>query len=441
MYYLTKTLAIFIFIIYELKNVLANEELSTEVDKIIDELSNNEKIRCNDNLPTSWCLPRDYDKQEEPWKYRNLIGMPMPWFYYLNYKVFDLREVNDKEQTISMDLNVKMKWYEPRIEINFTQAKAIMQITNIDNEDHITMPLKYFKKFWIPDSEIYHIKKFETISILTPTASFRVNKEKRLRYVARANVVLSCKMDFERYPFDSQKCEFRHGSFYNPMEIVNCTSETFHYEDRQRRLQYDIQISELPQKLHAWESEGRLWATCGFMIELKRKKIQILFQVYFTSTLLVVISWVSFIIDPNVIPGRMGLLVTVFLMLITVFMGVKLHAPASSGFLNAADEFLVVCIAEIFFAFLEYAFVLHFNKYESEKFLRLSTGIKSQSSDGLTQSPAKNKVLQLVYGWIKELQTPTSPNRYNMLDRLSIFLFPFSFILFGIAYFISYYVD
>ena len=70
---------------------------------------------------------------------------------------------------------------------------------------------------------------------------------------------------------------------------------------------------------------------------MKRKKSQIFVQVYLTSVLLVALSWVSFIINPEVVPGRMGLLVTVFLMLITLFISVKRDAPPSNDFLNAAD--------------------------------------------------------------------------------------------------------
>ncbi len=61
------------------------------------------------------------------------------------------------------------------------------------------------------------------------------------------------------------------------------------------------------------------YAACGFQIGLKRKKIQYLIQVYLPSCMFVVVSWVSFLIKPEVVPGRMGLLVTLFLVLINIF--------------------------------------------------------------------------------------------------------------------------
>ena len=70
----------------------------------------------------------------------------------------------------------------------------------------------------------------------------------------------------------------------------------------------------------------------------------------------VVTSWVSFLIKPEVVPGRMGLLVTLFLVLINIFNSVREQAPISSR-LNAIDLYLVVCIFLVFskFARLEIA--------------------------------------------------------------------------------------
>ena len=181
MYYTNYIFVLFILIFNTHKEVLANENINSQENRntygLFKSKNNvfeqNADKSCRQNQSTPWCLPLSYDKEVEPWKFRELINKPMPWFYYLDYKVFDLREVDDKKQTFSLDLNLKLKWYEPRLEINFTDAEAKEQITKIDNEDHINIPLRYLEQFWIPDSEIYYIKKYETIGILTPTASFQ----------------------------------------------------------------------------------------------------------------------------------------------------------------------------------------------------------------------------------------------------------------------------
>ena len=68
--------------------------------------------------------------------------------------------------------------------------------------------------------------------------------------------------------------------------------------------------------------EGR-YAACGFEILLARKHEILLYQVYCPCILFVTVSWISFIINPQVVPGRMSLLVILFLVIINTFNAVK----------------------------------------------------------------------------------------------------------------------
>ena len=88
-----------------------------------------------------------------------------------------------------------------------------------------------------------------------------------------------------------------------------------------------------------------------------------LLQVYLPSFMFVIVSWVSFLVKPEVVPGRwqywhpsqimeitisrMAMLVTLFLVLINIFNSVRENAPISSR-LNAVDLYLVVCIFFVF---------------------------------------------------------------------------------------------
>ena len=55
------------------------------------------------------------------------------------------------------------------------------------------------------------------------------------------------------------------------------------------------------------------------------------FTYYLPSTLFVITSWVSFLIPPEVVPGRMALLVTLFLVLINIFNNVTSITPNTEG--------------------------------------------------------------------------------------------------------------
>jgi len=52
-------------------------------------------------------------------------------------------------------------------------------------------------------------------------------------------------------------------------------------------------------------------------IQLQRKTMQVLVQVYLPSFMFVIVSWISYLVKPEVVPGRMALLVTLFLVLVS----------------------------------------------------------------------------------------------------------------------------
>jgi hypothetical protein len=51
----------------------------------------------------------------------------------------------------------------------------------------------------------------------------------------------------------------------------------------------------------------------------------------YIAGLFVVVSWISFVVPPDVIPGRMALLVTLFLVLVNIFNTVTSNTPKAEG--------------------------------------------------------------------------------------------------------------
>ena len=386
---------------------------------------------CKKNQNFAWCIPPDYNKEYGPWEYRGLRNLTLPWYYYLGYYIFDVQEVNDKKQTVTLDMYFKIKWFEPRIKINASSSSWSKKASMVDGEYFYPILLDYMMHFWIPDTEIYSLELYQPQNVLRPTANFRINKNWLLRYQARVKLILSCQMNFEDYPFDSQHCHFRQGSFYNHQDVVNCTTEVSHDNEQQRNLQY---MMDIHPEYHLYKWGDTFWPACGFKMELKRKTTQIFFQVYLTSTLLVSVSWVSFIIDPSIVPGRMGLLVTVFLVLINIFISVKRDAPTSSGFLNAVDVFLVVCIGEVFAAILEYALVLYVVLQHKVQIVVPNTDKNQEYPESSHRNVHGNK-----YGArrciprtrrMKKYKESSEKKRRNLFDRISLCLYPISFIAF-----------
>merc|ERR1719154_327131 len=103
---------------------------------------------------------------------------------------------------------------------------------------------------------------------------------------------------------------------------------------------------------------------------------------YLPSGLFVIVSWISFLIPMDVIPGRMALLVTLFLVLVNIFNNVTTNTPKAEG-LTAIEAWMLACILFVFAALAEYAALL-FHKMKlviepSKEVYEMSTSRTSQS--------------------------------------------------------------
>ena len=394
----------------------STENNNTSFTKAISKEYSN-AYACNQRFSGSpWCLPDDFDPEVEPWKYRDTENATsLPWQYQFKFDILDLKEINDIAQTITIMMYLRIKWHEPRIVIDETSSDWNQPYPGISHSPQL---LQYL---WYPDLEIYEFERFGSKSILKEMSDIQIFKDKSIRYNARVDTKISCQMNFDSYPMDAHHCPFRIGSYYGTDDTVTCTSEYEYFEDRQRSLQYDIEIEPLPEKYRKWNiRKTHRFDTCGFNILINRMRTQIVFQVYLTSAMFVIVSWVSFIIRPEVVPGRIGLLVTIFLVLVNIFNGVKTDAPVSHS-LNAVDLYLVVCIGHVFLVLAEYAIVLFLEA-------KHSTGDKSQKIVGPKQDQ------------LKRFRGCSKGSRINNgLDRLSLIIFPFCFMFFNLIYLCNYF--
>ena len=72
---------------------------------------------------------------------------------------------------------------------------------------------------------------------------------------------------------------------------------------------------------------------------------------YFPAGMFVIVSWISFLVPPESVPGRMTILVTVFLVLVNIFNSITSNIPRADG-LTAIESFIIVCIVFVFGALI-----------------------------------------------------------------------------------------
>jgi len=173
-------------------------------------------------------------------------------------------------------------------------------------------------------------------------------------------VTLWCPLRFEFYPLDTQSCQFKIGAF-TPGYLFQLDHLAYNWEQPNPLLDF-VRVTPLPDlREFRRTAGGQNYSAVGFRVDLKRRPFQYIANFYLPSALFVVVSFASFLIPPDVIPGRMSLLVTLFLVLISIFNTVNSKSPRTEG-INLMAFYVIVCILFVFGALFAYAVMLYKKK-------------------------------------------------------------------------------
>ena len=109
------------------------------------------------------------------------------------------------------------------------------------------------------------------------------------------------------------------------------------------------------------------YSVTGFTLTLHRKMAFYIITYYFPTGMFVIVSWISFLVPPESVPGRMTILVgdcvapavpcitfvkvTVFLCLVNIFNSITNKIPKADG-LTAIEAFIIICIISVFGALI-----------------------------------------------------------------------------------------
>ena len=92
---------------------------------------------------------------------------------------------------------------------------------------------------------------------------------------------------------------------------------------------YEVVFEELPLENRTMiaEAVGKPYSVAGFQFRLTRVFGPIFTNTYLPCMMLLLISFIGFFIPVQMVPGRMALLVTIFLMLVNITTSLKATGP------------------------------------------------------------------------------------------------------------------
>uniref|UniRef100_A0A672JUJ8 Glycine receptor, alpha 4a n=1 Tax=Sinocyclocheilus grahami TaxID=75366 RepID=A0A672JUJ8_SINGR len=245
----------------------------------------------------------------------------------------------------------------------------------------------------------------------------------------RLTLILSCPMDLKNFPMDIQTCTMQLESFGYTMNdlIFEWLSDS------------PVQVADdltLPQFLLKEEKDlgyctkhyntGKF--TCiEVKFHLERQMGYYLIQMYIPSLLIVILSWVSFWINMDAAPARVGLGITTVLTMTTqssVFIKFSL-LPASE---NTKNAFLLLKEEEL----VRESRGFYFRGYGLGHCLQAKDGTTVDGSNVFTPPPP----VQVLYDG--EAVRKRFVDRAKRIDTISRAVFPLSFLIFNIFYWITY---
>ena len=148
---------------------------------------------------------------------------------------------------------------------------------------------------------------------------------------------IKCGMDFTMYPFDTQICPFviiadknltyqEIISKFQKMSLLLTRYDFFWQEfstnavlaDRTRNEKFDIYLDNTIEGKFYNQDTNETYSQTGFNLIFERSATKYFVNVFIPTSLLTIASFIGFLIPVEVVPGRMTLLVTIFLMLVNV---------------------------------------------------------------------------------------------------------------------------
>lgn len=305
-------------------------------------------LECNDQ-PSTLCLTPGYSTFELP--FRNT-----PNLIKIGFEISDVLRISDKDYSITFGLYFSVEWFEPRLNLS-------RELWGSDRADTELIPvnLELINYLWIPNIFIYNLKTFQTIEVLSKLAGLWIDAQKRIYYSQATHITFICPMVFDSFPLDTQTCKFQVGSYSYDMSRMVFDVSTLGYiqQSQSITLDYKITINDLKKQDQLFNG-GALgnFSLAGFEMKLERHFMSYIITYYLPSGLFVVVSWISFLIPPDIVPGRMALLITLFLVLVNIFNNVTTNSPKAET-LTAIEIWMLACILFVFGSLIVYAVILN----------------------------------------------------------------------------------
>jgi len=279
----------------------------------------------------------------------------------VNLFIRSFAKIDDVKMEYSVQITFRQKWSDDRLTYSHKLGKADMK----GRIKYLTMTDA--GKVWMPDTFFRNEKEGRFHNILVPNVYIRIFPDGYVLYSIRVSLTLACPMNLKLYPLDRQKCSLRVASY-------GWTTDDLKYQWK------TVDPVQITKDLHLprFTLEKYVSDYCNIKtntgeyscltvdLTFKREFSYYLLTIYVPCCMLVIVSWVSFWLDPNAVPARVSLGVTTLLTMSTQQASINNSLPPVA-YTKAIDVWTGVCIFFVFAALLEYALVNYASRSDAQR--------------------------------------------------------------------------
>ncbi|XP_054160474.1 glycine receptor subunit alpha-2-like [Oppia nitens] len=376
-------------------------------------------------------IPKTYDPKKSP----NPRGVTK---VNISVIVNDLLSVTESDSSFQLDLTLKLKWYDQRLNLSSGIQNDILDHNN--TIDNIILDSSYISKFWIPD---IYFQNALSVSIVNSGLSVQylvIGIDKNITYTVRYSGKFICKMDLTNYPQDYQFCSIEAVSLTQTSSQLLMQWEDFvsGYSNYPKFRIRSIYTDSCVRTSYV----GNFSCMRG-TLKLVRRVSYYVIRVYAPTFLSVIIAFVGFWIPILGWPARVTIIVTPLLNLITL--DISLNNEINVSYVVAIHWWMIWCQIFVFLALFEYALAISWAHFINDK-KAFKTAIISQKDlnmnllnghyFGNNNYFAKcgkivDKLLIFFFGVVDYHKDPMTRNKVDYCSRL---IFPFLWILYCLIY-------
>lgn len=272
----------------------------------------------------------------------------------------------DSVNEVDMDFTVSIM-----LHLNWNDTRFITWTSGYDDTFVLEFDSKRLDNIWTPDLFFPNEKSAFIHKVFMPNKMLRVYTNGKITYTVRLSLTLSCPMDLRNYPFDKQVCRIEMESFsYNEDNIIlewvgtdrpdlaNMTqmpegAVPVEISDNIEMNQFRVVEKRTLKTLNERRGAGN-HSLLQAEFHLVRDIGYYLVQMYIPSMLIVMLSWISFWLNVNAVPGRISLGVLTVLTMTQQSSTVNATLPRVS-YTKAIDIWMSMCLVFVFAALIEFA--------------------------------------------------------------------------------------